>query len=223
MAEELRPLAEALQLVAELAKFAAGVVSGLTAVVVTIGVKIFQVLSGIASAGLVAWGKIKDGYNEHIKPLAENFRENWRVIFPKISLGFDILTAAGKALGTAIQVALDFSAGPLTFILENVLKPLVSEIQDIIDYITDSTVMKIYEGASKGKESVMAGETNIIGRKAGVDGISDRQIINQVFRNTFEVSGVTDRTDKKALVKEISKMLQDNIRTSNFSLGGKLA
>lgn len=223
MAEELRPLVDALQMVAKLAEFAAGVVAGLTSIVVSIGVKVFQLLSGIAVAGLGAWRKIKDGYNEHIKPLADNFLENWRVIFPKISLGFDILTAAGKALGTAIEVALDFAAGPLTFVLENILKPLVSEIKDIIDYIENSTVMKIYEGASKGKDAVMAGETNFIGGMAGVSGISDKQVLQYTFNNKIDVSGVTDRTNKESLAKDIAKILQKNIRANNFSLGGKLA
>lgn len=216
MAKELRPLIDALQIVSDIAKFAASVVTGLTAAVVTIGVKVFQLLSGIAVAGLGAWRKIKDGYNEHIKPLADNFREKWRVIFPKIALGFEILKAAGKALGTAIEVALDFSAGPLTFILENVLKPLVSEIKDIIDFIESSTVMKIYEGASKGKDAVMAGQTNIIGSQIGISGVSDKEVVMH-FTNKIDVSGVTDRTSKDRLAKDIAKILQKNIRAGNFS------
>ena len=223
MTKELRPLIDALQIVSDIAKGVAGILTGISAVAVTIGVKIFQALSGIAAAGLGAWRKIKDGYNEHIEPLADKFRENWRVIFPKIALGFDILTAAGKALGTAIEVALDFSAGPLTFILENVLKPLVSEIKNIIDFIEDSTVMKIYEGASKGKDAVMAGETNFIGSQVGVSGISDKQVLQYTFNNKIDVSGVTDRTNKESLAKDIAKILQKNIRKNNFSLGGKLA
>lgn len=221
MAKELRPLIDALQIVSDIAKGVAGILTGISGVVVTIGVKIFQALSGIAAAGLGAWRKIKDGYNEHIKPLADKFREKWRVIFPKIALGFAILTAAGKALGTAIDAALDFSAGPLTFILENVLKPLVSEIKNIIDFIEGSTVMKIYEGASKGKDAVMAGETNFIGSQMGLP-VSDKEVVMH-FTNKIDVSGVTDRTNKESLAKDIAKILQKNIRKNNFSLGGKLA
>jgi len=43
------------------------------------------------------------------------------------------------------------------------------------------------------------------------------------FTNKIDVSGVTDRTSKESLARDIAKILQKNIRASNFSLGGKLA
>ena len=82
--------------------------------------------------------------------------------------------------------------------------------------------MKIYEGASKGKDAVMAGETNIVGGMLGAPGVSDKQIAMH-FNNKIDVSGVTDRTNKESLAKDIAKILQKNIRANNFSLGGKLA
>ena len=215
MAEELKPLVEALKLVSSLAKFAAGVVAGLSSIVVTIGATIFGVLSGIASAGLVAWGKIKDGYNEHIKPLAENFRENWRTMFPVIGDLFSLIEGAGKAVARAMTFASQEIIGPIQTVYNDLLLPIMAEIEDFIAYVEGSTVMGIYNDATKATEAAVDGNTNFIGSMAGAPGVSDRQVINH-FTNKFDVSGLTDRTDKKALVKEISKMLQDNIRTNQY-------
>lgn len=220
MAKELRPLIDALQIVADIAKFAAGVVSGLTAAVISIGAKLFQVLVGVGAAGVKAWEDMKKGYNEHIAPLVDDFKENWKTITPVISDIFTLMEVAGKGIAAALIFASDEIIGPIQTVYNDLLVPIMNEIEEFIDYVEGSTIMSIYDDATKGKNAVMAGETNLIGAAVGIPIVSDKQVVMH-FNNKIDVSGVTDKTSKDSLAKDIAKILQKNIRASNYSFGGK--
>tara|TARA_R100000908_G_C3749492_1_gene144287 strand:+ start:577 stop:1248 length:672 start_codon:yes stop_codon:yes gene_type:complete len=223
MAKELRPLVDALQIVSDIAKGVAGILTGISAGVVTIGAKIFQALVVAGGAGVKLWKDMKKGYNEDIAPLIDHFKENWKTIVPLVEEIFTLIEVGGKAVSAAMTFASEEIVGPIQAVYRELLLPVMSEIEDFISYVEGSTIMGIYNDATKAKDNAIAGETNTIGSMVGFSGVSDKEVVMQ-FTNKIDVSGVTDRTSKESLAKDIAKILQKNIRTSNFSLiGGKLA
>tara|TARA_B100000287_G_scaffold433156_1_gene494174 strand:+ start:3147 stop:4250 length:1104 start_codon:yes stop_codon:yes gene_type:complete len=160
--------------------------------------------SGFTSTAQELW-------NTHVQPLFDNLSSIDP--FTPLSNAFD------SAMNTMTNIY-DSTLGPVIDVLSGItLSDIIGELTDLADKAADVAGGALGKIAGWGKsavggvadaaKSVIPGGSD--GGGGGAEGTTGASSINQTFNMTFEVSGVTDRSDKRALATEISAIIQEEI------------
>jgi hypothetical protein len=176
-----------------------------------------------------AWTFVSDKWNEHVQPLFDTISD--LDPFGAISSAFETAASAiGTAYDTLIKPAIDALSGV--------------GLQDVIDMLTDlvGAAEKVVGGAVGKVAGFVSGGVSKIGGLFGGGGDDDggggggvedttsgfgggAGTVNQTFNITMEVSGITDRTDKRSLAEEVAAMIQDelsrNSNTTSYNISGR--
>jgi len=135
---------------------------------------------------------------------------------------------------TQMSEAFFSTLGPVIDILSGVtLSNIIGELTDLADKAAElaggalgtmAGWAKSAGGAvSNAAKSVIPGGSD--GGGGGAEGTTGATTVNQTYNMTFDVGGITDRTDKRSLAEEIGGMLQEelsrNSNTTSFSMSGR--
>jgi hypothetical protein len=173
-----------------------------------------DVMDTVRGLAVSAWTWIGDRFNEHIVPLWDGFSEKFSNVLSTVR-GYwgTFVTEMGNIFDTLLAPAFDFFGGLISTIVEG-----LKEIVDLVGKALDAGLDKVMGFGSW----AVGGAKNLVGSTQ--DLVSGTTVgtavaggMTQTFNMTFDVSGMTDMTDKRRLAREIGDMIQVEL---SRSLGG---
>lgn len=154
-------------------------------------------------------GKMTSIWNNNISPLWEKLTN--LDPFGAISDSWDNFT-------NLIRTTYDNTIGPILDVIDGV----ISNIADILSSV-GGTLLKLggsaLDSVINTAVKIIPGGSDGSAQSRTEGGTSDR-ISNNVYNINIDANGITDRTDKRSLAFEISKMMKEEISRTNSGTAG---
>ena len=127
--------------------------------------------------------------------------------------GFDPFAALGRAwdnVMNGMKAVYDATLGPIINFLSNIMDSIISGLGKIVSGI-GKIVGKGFKFVTGGLKKAGGAVKNAVTGGGGGDdddGGGGGRRVNMTFNMTFNLGGITDRTDKRALAREIAAIIQ---------------
>jgi len=149
------------------------------------------------------WSKTINGmksiWNNTISPLWERITN----IDP-----FGALGRAWDRVMNGMKAVYDKTLGPIFNLLDNIMDSIISGLGKIVSSI-GKIVGKGFKFVAGGLKKAGGAVKNVVtGGGRGDDDDGGGRRVNMTFNMTFNLGGITDRTDKRALAREIAAIIQ---------------